>query len=580
MIYGGAIVIDMDVFLMNHRKKDEGDDFILTSDVHAWFEENSVERVVILNIEGAAQGGLEAEIKGVIPSVTVEYEDLPRIGLSDQRTPSELSELPWIILKKICKRVNSNTDSVMFLGRGAALNDHLLWLAAQCFVETKAYHINSCEPVLDVKNIREHAPVEETILPALLTSFLDDIKNKRPDTQNHGWIDAERFMDLINTTSLKGVSPALHPMVKSGGIEKSPHEIKSRITKEFYQRSVTYRLHPTALSDAALTYFDQKPNKESSLPNLMIAFGRLPHIQSRDNKDKQVEFDFFKYLSPLQPMDGLIVVLQRHDDTIAESSIMTLEQAIITFEESNFIGDLRHAYNVLQRRTIEDGIDTLDHLVIINPKPDLWFQMNVFLHLVLQCEDFESKYGERKWDLDMTMPVNEIRSAVSFFSYISNTVPSYVLKPRGESNDSAIPRRDLVINLPNRLAREAFDQLLLNPHGSSKGVPNFLIGLYLWEENRDSTESTDDLLAILDDDQGSDTEFGMKAAELQNYLKEVETPIRNLSGGTSNPHRSLGRLVEQRLVSLSNSHYSLTDLGRFVAEQLHKIRLLEVMDFE
>jgi hypothetical protein len=120
----------------------------------------------------------------------------------------------------------------------------------------------------------------------------------------------------------------------------------------------------------------------------------------------------------------------------------------------------------------------------------------------------------------------------------------------------------------------------LNPHGSSKGVPNCLIGLYLWEENRDSTEITDDLLAILDDDQGSDTEFGMKAAELQNYLKEVETPIQNLSDGTSNVHRNLGRLVEQRLVSLSNSHYSLTDLGRFVAEQLHKIRLLEVMDFE
>ena len=571
MIYGGAIVIDMDVFLMNHRKKDEDDEFILASDVHAWFEKNTVERVVILKIEGTPQGNLEAEIKGIVPSATIEYADLPRIGLSDQRTPSELSELPWIILKRICKRVNPNTNSTMFLGRGAAIYDHLLWLAAQCFVDTKTHHINSCEPVLDVTNIREHAPVEETILPALLTSFLDDIKNKRPDTQNHGWTDAERFMDLINTTSLKGISPALLEMISSGGIDKSKDEEK---------RYVTYRLNPVALSDAALTYFDQKPHKEPNLPNLLIAFGRLPHIQSRNDNNMQVEFDFFKYLSPLQPMDGLIVVLQRHEDTINGSSIMSLEQALITFEESNFIGDLRHAYNVLQRRTVEDGIDTLNHLVIINPKPDVSFQMNVFLHLLAQCEDFEKNHGYRKWDLDITMPLNEIRSAVSFFSYVTYTVPSYVLKPRGESNDSNIPRRELVINLPNRLAREAFDQLLLNPHGSSKGVPNCLIGLYLWEENRDSTEITDDLLAILDDDQGSDTEFGMKAAELQNYLKEVETPIQNLSDGTSNVHRNLGRLVEQRLVSLSNSHYSLTDLGRFVAEQLHKIRLLEVMDFE
>ena len=160
MIYGGVIVINMDIFLMNHYKKSQyGDEFILAPHFHAWLEQNSVERVVILNIEGAAQGGLEAEIKDVIPSVTVEYEDLPRIGLSDQRTPSELSELPWIILKRICKRVNPNTNSTMFLGRGAAIYDHLRWLAAQCFVDTKTHHINSCEPVLDVTNIREHAPV-------------------------------------------------------------------------------------------------------------------------------------------------------------------------------------------------------------------------------------------------------------------------------------------------------------------------------------------------------------------------------------------------------------------------------------
>ena len=137
-----------------------------------------------------------------------------------------------------------------------------------------------------------------------------------------------------------------------------------------------------------------------------------------------------------------------------------------------------------------------------------------------------------------------------------------------------------MINLPNRLAREAFDQLLLNPHGSSKGVPNSLIGLYLWEEERNSVGSTEGLFASLEDGYDSDTEFGMTAAELQNYVKEVETPIRNLSAGTSNAHRIMGRLVEQRLASLSNGHYSLTDLGRFVAEQLCKIRLLEVMDFE
>ena len=210
-------------------------------------------------------------------------------------------------------------------------------------------------------------------------------------------------------------------------------------------------------------YFSQLPKKSSELPNLTIAFGRLPHIQSKKG-DQQVEFDFFSYLNPLQPMDGLLVVLQRHDDSIPGSYIMTLEQALKGFNQKentgfdDYHGDLIHAYNTIDTRTKEYDIDTDQHLVVINPKPNLEFQMNLFLHLIARCNEFEKKLGPRIWDVDLTMPLNAIRSAVSFFSYFSHSAPTYVLKPRISGGEEKIPRRSLVLSLPNRIAQEAVQE--------------------------------------------------------------------------------------------------------------------------
>lgn len=546
----------MDLIMMTHPLID-GHEHVLSSDCRKWITDHSVERIVLMNVKNKTNPVLNSELKELAPGSELEILELPRIGLQDQKTPSELNGLPWQILTQICRQIRPDRDTTIFLGRGAAIYDHVLWLTGQCYPGVKALHIDSCQPVLSTRNIRNHARIEETILPALLTSFLDDIKNKRIDVENYGYTDKERFMGLMNATVLKGVAPALKEMVDEGGVEKYT-----------YGTDVTYRLTPKALQDAVSTYYSQKPEKEADLPNLTIAFGRLPRIQSRSKRDQVEEFQFFSYLTPLQPMDGLLVVLQRLDDSIPESSIMTLEDALIRFEGSDFIGDLRHAYAVIDRRTKEYDIDVAQHLVVINPKPDPQFQMDMFLRLLAYCEEFENIHGTRQWDIDLTMPLNRIRSAVSFFSYATHTPPTYVLKSKEDS--VIIPRRSLVLSLPNRIAKDAFEQQM-NPHGNNKGDPNCLMGLYLWE--LENTNDDDDIFAILDDQHSNNASIGIEPKNLKKKLEEY-----GLQKGNSHVHRVLGRLVQARLVSQKGSGFYLTDLGRFVAEQIHNIRQVEVIE--
>lgn len=547
---------------MNHPLK--GEEHILPHSCRTWLQEAEIGTVFLMKPKGDDHTPLESELKQLLPNSKISVVELPRIGLDSNQTPSELAQLPWAIIRKIFQFISPLNDSTLLLGRGAGIYDHALWLAGQCLTQVTTIHIDSCSPVLSTKNVRQnHSPVEKTVLPGMITAYLEDIKNNRQDVENYGYIDSERFMNVIHSTVQKGIAPSLHEMEKVGGIEK----FKSG-------KDTTYRLNPVALSDAASTYQDEKVSTDEDLPSLTIAFGRVPKIQTKNNEQKP-KFDFFNYLNPLQPMDGLLVVLQRFDDSIPDSSIMTLERALIEFEgHADFIGDLRIAHNVLFRRALEDDIDTHQHMVVINPKPDVEFQMMFFLHLLAYCEEFEKKHGLHRWDIDLTMPINSIRSSVSFFADITNTSPTYVLKSKF-GNDK-IPRRSLVLSLPGRVAREAFEKLL-NPHGNSTGSTNCLIGMFQ-NENEKGPENT--VLSIKErmkqlKKQENNNPIAIKATDLKKYLES-----NGLNDGIKNIHRTLNRLIGWRLVVKLGLHYSLTDLGRFVAEQIDKIREGGVRDIE
>ena len=75
--------------------------------------------------------------------------------------------------------------------------------------------------------------------------------------------------------------------------------------------------------------------------------------------------------------------------------------------------------------------------------------------------------------------------------------------------------------------------------------------------------------------QENNNSIAIKATDLKKYLES-----NGLNDGIKNIHRTLNRLIGWRLVVKLGLHYSLTDLGRFVAEQIDKIREGGVSDIE
>ena len=90
----------MDVFLINHRPI-AGQEAILPESCQKWLLENSVKRVTLLTIQGMEDCPLESEIRDLVTDVELETLELPRIGLGNKLTPSELSNLPWMMLTSI-----------------------------------------------------------------------------------------------------------------------------------------------------------------------------------------------------------------------------------------------------------------------------------------------------------------------------------------------------------------------------------------------------------------------------------------------------------------------------------------------
>ena len=96
------------------------------------------------------------------------------------------------------------------------------------------------------------------------------------------------------------------------------------------------------------------------------------------------------------------------------------------------------------------------------------------------------------------------------------------------------------------------------------------MALYKWElEN--IIEDDGDLFAAMNDAIQNSVSIGLSPKDLKAKLKEY-----GLLAGNSQIHRSLGKLVQARLVRQIGGEFFLTELGRFVAEQIINIRQSEV----
>lgn len=572
MINTGVLTEAMDIFLLGHSMKGSSTT-ILSEPMKKWLLEHHVERCLIFTTTNVDSAPLVHEIKSVSTSESLQVETHPlhMIDTTNANSPEDLNRLPWMNLNEIIKQIDLVNETVVFCGRSSSMFDHLLWLGAQCFRNVSVLNIDTTEPALDLCLDNIGGEISPQAISGLLTLHIDDIKSGRTDTENIGFSDAERLGNIPGAGLVKGVNNALGPYVSRNMVGKT----------DVAEDSVTYNLLPHGLGAACRTWMENRTILETHLKSLNIVFGRLPSVQSARKGGKYRSFDeFFNFMSPLQPVDGYIAVVQRHDSTIEGHHVLTLNEALERFVDTDIIGDLRHCKMVLHRRQEEDAIEALDHLIVINPVASPDFHMKFVLKLLTACVSFEEEYGMRIWEIDITQVMIELRSALSFLSFVCNLSTTYIVKNVGQGGGaSGLRRRDLALQVPNTMAFQAFSQLS-EGHGNNKGAANLLISLFLCEQMMVEPSDEFDIDPFDEPPEAQSNQTpGLTQKEIQNFIEGLATEL-NLNEGLSNINRTIRQylLVEQGLIrkfdppQKGKTTYSLTHLGRFVAVQLERIR--------
>jgi hypothetical protein len=558
----------MDVVFTAHGAA--GSESVLSQHVIDWIQQTSISRCVLLVPRDEEYQLIEEELNNSLSvACSVERVVLPKMQTKNIQTPTDLKSQPWAILNHIQKCMNLNNETTVFLGRGSRLHDHLLWLSAQCHPNAHLLHIDSLQPALSIKRAGSTTDIATSTLRGLLHFHLQDIENKRPE--HLGYSDAERLSGYAGAGTTLGVRPALQTFVEKNLVEKLP----------VAKTSVSYKLTPAGFADAFASYCDRRFSENDTIQrNLNIVFGRLPHIQTENPKGEKQDFNLFQYIAPLQPIDGLLVVLQRHSDEIEGTHVVTLEDALVQFEHSDahFIGDLRNAHRVLVRRSQEDLIDMKRHLVVINPKATQEFHLEFLLHLLNECRTFEENFGLSRWNIDLTQPLGKLHSAVSFFTLLSGAITTYIYKNQLPNEEqSPFTRKEHLIPVPNKMAYETLNAFK-NPHGNTKDAPNLLQILLLWERHQEEQNAGIEGDLFVAPKSTTAQQQTANNANLSEFYERELKPKYNEIFYPTNFNRIIKKLNAHGLVVKQGMAYSLTDLGTFVAEQLLKITEMEALN--
>ena len=569
----------MDLFLFSHGPR-AGESAVLSEPMRHWLAHQTIERCVLFTTIADAHPLLLEELQSMDTSneFQIETHPLQPITTSNASKPTDVQRQPWEVFQEIAKHIDDTHESVLLCGRSNALYDHLLWLVAQCLPNSTLLNMDSAEPPLELFHDHIGGKVSPKTIASMLSLHLSDLMTGRLDTENVGYSDAARLGNMVGAGQVSGIQAALAPYVSSGMVQRT----------EVTEDSVTYRILPNGLGEACQQWMKFRPEVEEHAKTLNMVFGRLPHLSSPDRRGEFSSFDsFFDFMSPLQPVDGLMAVVQRHDEDIPGHHVITLDEAIERFEGTNLIGDLKHCKTVLDRRAMEDRFQTSDHLVIINPVATQTFHMEVILRMLTACLKFEEEHGRRSWAVDITAPLASVHSAVSFFSFVFKTTTTYIMQDIGQDNEaSKLRRRDLAISVPNSTAFSAMSKLAQS-HGNNKGASNLLIALLLAESKKVNTTDFSDFDPFDTTINLEPTQHGLLKKEIQFFIQEEFVTELDLSAGVVEQFDRTVRdylLVEQGLLKVvtppkkarTHTRYSLTFLGAFVAEQLLRIRESEV----
>ena len=568
----------MDIFLFGHPVL-EGGTTVLTEPMKNWLGNQDIERCIVFTTGGAYPELLhEIEEANKTAAFHIETHPLQLISTRTATKPTDVQKQPWEVFRELIKQIDDTHESVLLCGRSNALYDHLLWLVAQCLPNTTLLNMDTAKPPLNLFHENIGGEVAPRSIAAILSCHLEDILDGRADIENIGVTDAARLGNMVDAGQVSGIHAALSPFVTRKMIQRT----------EVSENSVTYEILPNGLGEACQQWMKRRPEVEEHTKTLNLVFGRLPYLSSPNEKGHFSSFDpFFDFMSPLQPVDGLLAVVQRHDEEIQGNHVLTLDEAIERFESTNLIGDLKHCKTVLGRRAKEDRFQTSDHLIIINPVATPTFHMEVVMAMLTACLKFERQNGARSWAVDITGSMAPLRSAVSFFAFVFKTTTTYIVKDKGEGDEvSKLRRRDLAIAVPNSMAFSAMSRLSKG-HGNNKGASNLLIALLLAEAKKVDTTDYSDVNPFDTSISLVPTQHGLLASEIQFFIQEEFVTELGLSAGVIEQFGRTIRenlLVEQGLITAkrppgkaaTHTRYSLTFLGAFVAEQLLRIRESEV----
>lgn len=544
---------------------------VLSANLVAWLDKKEFQRCVLFIPNEKDYSDIQGELKSIFSEENVDVVELSQFDTTNLTSPQQLKDIPWNLIEEMKSKIDSATKSTVLLGRGTALHDHLLWFLSQCFDSFDAIHIDSLEPVLSLYDNLDLNSIAQSGIAGLLQKYLDDLNSNSTDFINCGQIHSDEISEIHGAAFKKGVRSNFTPFIENGLVSRF----------EVPGKTVTYKLNPKGLYPAIQSFFDtQETDVNQSTAGLTICCGRLPNIQTDDQSGNKNVQDFFEMISPLQPIDGLFAILQRHDDSIEGTHILTLQDAIAFFSDSSFLGDLRYVEATFTNRSRMDNIDMANHLIVINPQPTIEFQFEFVLKVFLECQLFEQKFGRRIWNIDITSPVNALRSAISFLAIATNSQPSYILKPPN-SEIRKLRKTEFVLDVPNHVTYEMMKEFS-NLHGNDKGSINCLVALLLYEDEKESSV-VDELIPTSEND---NFYVGVDEKDLKKFInnRTLQLPY-DLKSGTSALYRKMEELHKQGLVSIHRSNvegkkrkiyrYQLTDLGIFISKRVLEYKLAE-----
>lgn len=531
-----------------------GKEHSMSQECRDWLKNSNTKELVIFVPDGRDYEQFIEEIKLCMRETCQIRTVVLKPLASDFESPDEIQSLAWHNLNIITSQMDADVPKTIFLGRGSALHDHLMWLAAKCRDGVKTIHFDDKE-VMETEatppSIDENKKGFATIA-GLLQNHVVDISNRRED--DVGWSHSHRLGSMPGGALESGVRKALTPAINSGMVELLELE---------RGKTVSYRIAAKGIETALLAYFKAREMSEEPQREVLVSFARLPVIQRQNEEEQIMPFSFFNLIAPLQPVDGLICVLQHHDDSIDGTHIMTLNQACDRFEDSLIIGNLRHVRQSLEHRCTEDSILFNDHIVVINPKPNTSSGLDFITQLLSSINEFENKNGSHRLRIDMTSPLSQIRSSASMLGLNMHARMTYTIKPGPKHS-----KKHHSITLPGMEAYEAFKQVSKVNKNNQYDVKMLKV-LLAYETKTSGMEH-------IEFDFFEDIAHEHEPPTLPELLKFAEDAITE--GGEKIPreqgNRVIKRLRSRGLVAVTvlrdkaKTRYELTDIGHFVASQL------------